>query len=235
MNIDIQKGLETFKTFLVSKVAYLEIPTYLYTMVDAHSHTKHIITHCCQLFHKYGIKSVTMTHIAQTLGVSKKTLYNHFPTKANLVSAVTEQDYCDTQVDILKITEEAKDAIDELLTISRYVIQEFGDMNPSLLFDMEKYYPQSWKQHMEFKSGFILESTASNLKRGIEEGLYRTDFNIDVICRLHLAKMEAFFDHGLFPPHKYSFAQVHDEYIHYHIHGLATPKGLKVLDQYDVV
>ena len=202
-------------------------------MISTANQTEMIVEHCCNLFQRYGIKSVTMSDIADELGMSKKTLYAIFPNKADLVLQTKTFKNDIVKTDIQKIKATADNAIDELISISNYIAHEFGDCNPSMLFDMKKYYPQVWAVHEKYKMEFVYNSMTSNMERGIAEGLYREKINKDILTRLYLVRLESFFDHEIFPPTTYSFAEVHGAFINYHIRGIATEKGLKTLTKYE--
>ncbi len=174
-----------------------------------------------------------MSDIAASLGMSKKTLYTHFPHKEDLVVNSKKLKNKEVSEALSSIRENAKNAIDELITISNYIAHEFGDTNPSMLFDMQKYYPRAWRVHEAFKADFIYNNMISNMDRGIAEGLYRTNFNKDILTRLYLIRLESFFDHEVFPPQTHGFAKVHREFINYHIRGIATPQGIKTLEKYE--
>jgi len=204
-------------------------------MIEVLTKPNQITKHCCDTFHKYGIKSVTMDDIARELGFSKKTLYAHFPNKASLVAATIKQENEEVHTEMNEIIASTKHAIDEVFAVSNYIAHKFGDCNPAMLSDMQKYYPAAWRLHEQFKFEVAYESVVNNMKRGVKEGLYRNSFNQDIITKLYLVKLESFFNHDLFPPSTYTFAGVHKEFIIYHIRGMATTKGLKILEQYEKV
>ena len=123
-----------------------------------------------------------MDDIARHLSVSKKTLYQHFTDKEEIVTQVC-QTHLDRSTDQMNgIREDAENAIDELAKISVCVKQNMSDTNPSLLFDLQKYHPKAWAVWMEHKHKRIYESVVRNLKQGIEDGHYRTEINTEIIA-----------------------------------------------------
>jgi hypothetical protein len=70
---------------------------------------------------------------------------------------------------------------------------------------------------------------SENMEKGIREGLYRPDLNIDVIARIYISRFDVTFDGELFPQDKYRFEDVIWEMFRYHIRGIASDKGVKYL------
>jgi len=182
------------------------------------------------LFMKYGIKSITMDDLARQLGISKKTIYQYFENKKDLVNKVMvahmEREMEDTGV----IVQNADNAIDEMLKIARYVIAQLRKLSPTALYDIKKYYRKEWALFEQFNATYIFQCILTNLERGQKEGLYRTDLNKDIIAKLYVGKTNIVVDEDLFPLAEYKRDELYNEFIHYHIRGIASPKGLEVFE-----
>lgn len=185
---------------------------------------------CLQLFMEFGVKSITMQDISKTLNLSKKALYELFSNKQELVDEVISYDFDYVTTNLNEIAVTSSNAIDELLQVSEFIVKRFGQCNPCLMFDLQKYYASSWAIFMQRKMAFINTHILANLTRGDKEGLYRTDFNKEIIARIYFTKMDMFFDETLFPQHEFNFAMLHSEYIIYHLRGIASKKGHDILD-----
>ncbi|MFZ5552966.1 MAG: TetR/AcrR family transcriptional regulator [Bacteroidota bacterium] len=181
------------------------------------------------IFMRYGIKSVTMDDIARELKISKKTLYQFVVDKPELVSKVMQfKCNCD-QTDVTDIIKKSKNAVDELLNVTQYFGKIIREIHPSIHYDLEKYYPEAWQVFDQHKKGFVLNCITTNLKRGIKEGLYRDNLNVDIIARIFVARIDMVFDSEIFPPSQFNFGEVHLELMRYHIRGIASEKGIKYL------
>jgi TetR/AcrR family transcriptional regulator, cholesterol catabolism regulator len=184
------------------------------------------------LFFKYGIKSVTMDDIARELTISKKTLYQFFENKADILQSIAHMNKARDIEMIGKITVASKDAIDEMLHTAKYVTHELSQItSQTALYDMQKYYPEIWVLFREFQQEFIYEHIKGNVTRGIEEGLYRPNIDADIIAKLYVHKTDCVIDEDMFPSKKYDKVKLFKEYFTYHIHGIATTKGLKLLEK----
>jgi len=140
-----------------------------------------------ELFMRYGFRSVTMDEIAGQTGISKKTLYQFFEDKDALVEAVmrSELDYMQTQC--TKQMKEAENAIEEIFLDMDAMEVVMDAMNPQIVFDLEKFYPKTFEKFKKHKNNFLLDIIKKNLERGIDEEVYRNDFDIEIIARFRLA------------------------------------------------
>jgi AcrR family transcriptional regulator len=185
-----------------------------------------------ELFMKYGVRSISMDDIARHLSVSKKTLYQHFTDKEEIVTQVC-QTHLDRSTDQMNgIREDAENAIDELSKISVCVKQNMSDMNPSLLFDLQKYHPKAWAVWMEHKHKHIYESVVRNLKQGIEDGHFRAEINTEIIAVTRMVLLESVFDDRIFPKDKFNLIEVHSEIFDHFVYGICTEKGRKLYQKY---
>ncbi len=97
-----------------------------------------------QLFFRYGVKSITMDEIATHLGISKKTIYQFYKDKKDLVYKVVEARIQKQQSEIDEIAEVAIDPVHEVLLTSDWLKNVFQNMNPFLLMEVQKYYPRAY-------------------------------------------------------------------------------------------
>lgn len=181
---------------------------------------------------KLGIRSVSMDDIASHLGMSKKTIYQLFADKDELVDNVIEADIQKIETDFTVCCELSADAIDEIFKTMEMVVLQFRNMNPMVLFDLHKYHYRSYEKFMKYKNTFLLEIINKNLKKGVNEGLYRQDIKIDILSRFRLESMMLAFNMESFPPDKYNILEVTLEIIEHFLYGLATEKGYQLIVQY---
>lgn len=184
------------------------------------------------MFMRLGIKSVSMDDIAREMGVSKKTIYAVVDNKEGLVEMVIADDACK---DIEVITANhlaARDAIDEFLRNSRYFIRQMREISPAAMRDLQKYYPNVWKDQVKAHHQEFQHSVAVNLERGMEEGLYRNDLDSDIIARLYVASMMSIIDRAVFPATDRPLIDIISEHARYHFHGITNQFGRERLELY---
>jgi AcrR family transcriptional regulator len=191
-----------------------------------------ITTRAAALFLRNGIKSVSMDDIAADLGMSKKTLYKTFTNKDEIVLGVISTHLCQAQGECAHFADSATDAVREMLDISAWADREFSNIHPSIFHDLRKYYPTAWTLFSEHKSTFILDQIKKNLRRGIAEGLFRADLDVEVLARLNLAQIELAFDSDLYPPTQFAPARVNKVFDEHFLLGVATLKGHRLFNKY---
>lgn len=182
------------------------------------------------LFHKYGIRSISMDEIAREMNMSKKTLYQYFEDKDDIVNQTTAQHISREKLEFDEVFDDSEDAIDELLKITVCFRKNLTGLNPSLLFDLQKYHPKSWAQWLEFKFDFIKNSVVRNIERGKEEGYFRSNLDAEILATLRVEQVEMSFDEKIFSPKKFNFSVVQMMLLDHFIHGLLTPKGQEIYD-----
>ncbi len=186
-----------------------------------------------ELFMQYGIRSVSMDDIANSLGMSKKTVYQYYADKDELVDAVVDGHINDIQHDCVQCREEAKDAVHEIFITMERIMEEFSNMNPMVLYDLEKFHFKSYQRFRDHKDKFLAQMIRNNIEWGIRDELYRPEMNIDVMCKFRLESMMIPFNVALFPPGKYNLAQLSEEIIQHFVYGMATIKGHKLIQKYN--
>lgn len=185
-----------------------------------------------ELFMKYGLRSVSMDDIARHLGVSKKTIYQHFADKDEVVESVAKAHMEMQREQFEKIAATSKNAVEEMVKISFCLKENLKNINPSVLFDMQKYHPASWNEWLKFKHKFIRENIIRSMKKGIEDGYFRDDFNMEILATMRLEQVQMAFDNAVFPRDRFNLTEVQAQLFDHFIYGLFTDKGKKLYHKY---
>jgi AcrR family transcriptional regulator len=172
-----------------------------------------------------------MDDVARELGISKKTLYECIEDKSELVKHVMEMVYRYHGDKLNEITTRGLNAIEELFEVNRYMTQMVKEQNPTLGYDMQKYYPELHKFLMEEQRRRMHDAIRQNLTKGITEGLYRKEMNVDIISKLHMTRMEYRYRQDSFQLNSIDSQDVMREIFIYHLHGIANAKGIKILNE----
>ncbi|MBL0133000.1 MAG: TetR/AcrR family transcriptional regulator [Chitinophagaceae bacterium] len=191
-----------------------------------------ILVKAGEMFMRYGIRSVSMDDIAAQLGMSKKTIYQFFGDKDELVDAVMEVEIGRMQEDCSMCSFSARDAVDEIFLTMEQIQDQMQNMNQMVVYDLEKFHHKTYIKFREHKDNYLYKIIADNLVRGMNEGLYRPELNINIIARFRLESMMMAFNIDLFPTKKFSLVEVTSELIEHYVFGLATNKGHKLIEKY---
>lgn len=185
-----------------------------------------------ELFNRYGIRSVSMDDIAAPLGMSKKTLYQYYADKDELVNAVFNGVMDHNKQECNVCASKGENAIHEVFLSFDMLEGMLTDMNPSILFDMQKYHPSAFKKFEDYRNNFLYTLISHNIQRGIKEELYREDLDVDIMTRFRLYSIMLSFDTNVFPANKTKLVYIEQQLLEHFLWGLATPKGQKLITKY---
>jgi AcrR family transcriptional regulator len=227
MIVDIQgnEGAKLIKKLLNQKKFLMFTPSFMTTSIQEIN----LIERVLALFMRFGIKSITMDDVAADLGISKKTLYQMVESKDDLVVKVLQYHISREKSRCLSLIQDAPNAIDEIFILLENNTQELAQMKSNVVNDVQKYHHQAWAMIRQFQHDFVLNVVKENLLRGRAEELYRDDFDVDIIARLHLASSFTLFDPQLFPDESVPKHVLFREYMMHYLHGIVSPKGLTYL------
>lgn len=188
------------------------------------SKEKGIITQAAEIFSRYGIKSITMDELARQIGISKKTLYQYFTDKNDLVEksldAITAQNQC-----LMNNIDKSLNAIEEMVEVYRYVNELIRSHNPVLDFDLQRYYPQIFKKIRETHRAHTYTMLLENLKKGKAEAYYRADIDDEILAKLSLLRIEYFMHSDLITAEELHSNKFFTEVFKYHLFGIISKKG----------
>lgn len=190
-----------------------------------------ILDKASDLFLSYGFKSVTMDELAESLGMSKKTIYAHFDNKSKLVEAATFHVFDKICSGIQSIVDEDRNPIEELFAIKTYAIKNLKDEKSSPQHQLQKYYPKIYRKLVERQYEFMREFVVCNLKKGIELGLFRQELDVSFISRLYFMGMVGIKNTELFPRAAGNMDELITDYLDYHLRAIVTPRGLEMLKE----
>ena len=189
-----------------------------------------IIDDSLNLFFTNGVKNVSMDDISRSIGISKKTLYQHFDNKTGLLKSIIESFIHDQDEEIFSILNEEIDVIEKILRIYSKILSHFKSCNPSFVFGLKKYYPEIFGLFIKFKEDQLLSVVTQLLKQGKNEGVFRNDINENLIYELHVSRINSIISGSLLPD-RYIGDPVFFEVLKTSLRGITTLKGHKILDK----
>lgn len=173
-----------------------------------------------------------MDDIAGSAGVSKKTIYQHYKDKTTIVSQVVISHFKLHRKLLMEATARTENCIEELYEMSKCLKQQTESVNPAVIYDLERFYPKAFADFEDFKKKFILDMIRTSLIRGIEEGYFRADLDVEIIAVLRMAEVQLSFDPNLYPREKFDFQKVHIQLFRHFALGLLTDNGRVLFKHY---
>jgi AcrR family transcriptional regulator len=179
-----------------------------------------------------GLRQVTMDDLANQLGISKKTIYQYYKDKDALVKAVVNLELKEHALTCKDCKSKAENAIHEMFLLMENMKAMTQTMNPNSMMELEKYFSNAFDMIKNHKDEFLFSLIKQNLMKGIEEGCYRKDLDIDIISKFRLETVFIPFNLHLFPLSKFNSLEVHTQLMEHFVYGLMTIKGHELMDRY---
>jgi AcrR family transcriptional regulator len=193
---------------------------------------KQILQAAEELFFHYGIKTITMDDIAKHLGISKRTIYENFATKDEVVSSLMNN-HLEHMVETCRARfAGSSNAIEEIILMMQNMREMFSRMNPHILFDLKKFHPKVWKRFKDFKNDFLLKSITDNIERGKTEGIYRKNIDVAVLARMRIEQVEMVWNPEIFPFPTFDLKEVQLSILEHFLYGITNIKGHKMVEKY---
>jgi AcrR family transcriptional regulator len=190
---------------------------------------ENIIEASHDLFMRFGIKSVTMDDIAKHMSISKKTIYQYFRDKNDLVLMVTKSHLEREKKEIEIIKEQTSNAVETLIEESLCLRKNITDMNPSVLFDLKKHHKEAWELYLQSKETVYIKSLMQTLERGIAEGYFRPEIDPEILAVLRVEQIQMSLESLIYPRSRFEFKQVQLQLFDHFLNGLVAEKGRRLL------
>jgi AcrR family transcriptional regulator len=185
-----------------------------------------------ELFFTYGLKSVSMDDLAKQAGVSKKTIYQAVADKQELVSKVVDELLQCHNGAVKSSSQQAENAISELISFSCLPFDTLASININFFYELEKFFPTEWKKLLEYRKQHMLPTIIQNLKRGIAEGIYREDLDIDFTAAIRMQQISTALNPTSFSDRRMDPRQLFKELTLFYLHSITTTKGKHLINKY---
>jgi len=185
-----------------------------------------ILERTVELFYEFGIRNLNMDDISRSLGISKKTLYQYVKSKEDLIEKLFYYDELKWNIEMAKMKINELNAIEILLQVSLKVFEEMGRINPKLVFELKKYYEAIYQQFMITKQNHIFTQISKNIEKGITEGLYRDDINVDMVAGLYVRNVVMARNKDSCFSENITIEQLFEVMFENHIRAISTPEGI---------
>ncbi len=191
-----------------------------------------ILSVAVESFRQYGFKTITMDDIARKAGISKKTLYQHFSSKPEVVVAALQWHHEHMDELLTSLMNDAENAVEGMVRVNAVLIQMFRQINPMAMLELERFFPDAYRQFREKLMKKDIATIRDNIIRGMEEGLYRLGMDADLLARYRVESCLV-----LFQPNSLTGQSNHPHLVSQAImenflYGLMTPKGEKLYQKY---
>ena len=187
-----------------------------------------ILDSAIALFHERGVKAVKMDDIANCLSICKRTLYEIYDNKEDLLFECVKTSFEHSEKELHDSVENADNVMDILLRIYRLKMNLLRKTHPSFYCELEKY--PKILEYFEKQDGKRRAQQMDFIKRGIREGYFRNDVNYDLI--LDLFDVSNRYIISNYNSLNYSMEQLSYNLVFVFLRGFCTLRGVEILDKF---
>lgn len=156
-----------------------------------------ILQRSMDMFQRYGLRAMTMDDVCRELSMSKKTLYQYFSNKADLVDQSVRFVFCSHQETMNRIGAEHDNAIDRMVNRYAFLMRMIESHGPNMMFPLKKYYPKTFEWLFAQRQQTMMAALVQTLKDGQAQRLFREDLNVELVARIHFTTMVGLADSDL--------------------------------------
>jgi hypothetical protein len=164
--------------------------------------------------------------------MSKKTIYQFFKDKNELVTSLVKKKLKDDENQINDIISKSENVIEEMINMMKCSEDVFSRINPIVMHDMQKYHPEAWAEFQKFKAEILISTLEELLTKGMKQGYIRTDIDVRIIARMRVSQIELGFNTEIFPVAEFNTWKVQIQFLDHFNYGICTLKGYKLLNHY---
>lgn len=176
-------------------------------------------------FSRFGVRTVTMEDLARIAGVSKKTIYQEFADKKELINETFKNILEEDRKKMAFIVESGDGVIEHLVKTSKMMRERLQNMNPLAILEIQKYFPESWKMFEDFKANVIMIDLMNVIQLGKELGYFRAEIDSEILAKARVNQITSCFDPANFTDTNYNLAEEQMVLMDHFLHGIFTEKG----------
>lgn len=184
-----------------------------------------ILEAATEQFARFGVRTITMEDLARKVGISKKTIYQEFEDKKDLVKAVFARILEEDRQRLAFIAEQGDGVIEHLVQTSKMMRERLTSINPLVILEVQKYFPEAWKIFESFKEDTIQSDLVKVLEKGKELGYFRKEIDSKILAKVRITQITSAFDPRSFADVEYNLVEEQMVILDHFLHGIFTEKG----------
>jgi len=175
-----------------------------------------------------------MDQIAENLGISKRTIYEIFGTKDDLLNACIDYGMKEDEKVSKEIMKNSANIIEAFLTHIKKNIDTMNSISPLFMLDAMKFHSKVFKNKMKEREMSAYNHIIDFIKTGKADGYFKPQINEDIVSKLIIEQFKIIGNDKLFPPNKSSKSEIFENIAVNFLRGIATINGVKIIDDFDI-
>ena len=189
-----------------------------------------IIQSCLQILLTQGVR-VSMDDIAKELSMSKRTLYEIFENKNELIYKCISLFAKELKNKMEHyLSENNSNVIEELFPLFNYDIYNMMKKNDYFFRDIKKYYPEIFDKIIINHKELYMSHISKIISKGVGQGFFKKEINVDIVKAFLFFLITSPKEEDNEMHRKYSFTSIFENTILCYVRGISTPKGQQLID-----
>jgi AcrR family transcriptional regulator len=185
-----------------------------------------------EFFYKNGVREIDETELFSSLGITPNAFFATYRNKDEFLLEAIRHDRAQQEVMHRKFHETSANAVQEIMSVLKFGADTIRRIQTVFITDVMNYYPQLMKEGDEYSQNYTAKLYSSIIKRGIREGLFLEEINLEIVSRVILANAYVWLNYKTFPPHIYPPGEVLRNIYLFYFRGLCTEEGMRTMDNY---
>lgn len=186
-----------------------------------------VIEHARERFFAAGFSKVTMDELSQDLGISKKTMYQYFASKDDLLNAVIDWQVKEIGSNVKNISDSPDDFITKLYLMWTAVGRMACRVSKQMLDDVRRHRPDLWKRIEEMRKQIIQDSMGRMVDEGVRRDLVRSDVNKEVMILMYISSVQGVVNPDILTNNSFSTEEALKTILRVFLDGILTESARK--------
>ncbi|MFA5834899.1 MAG: TetR/AcrR family transcriptional regulator [Bacteroidota bacterium] len=177
-------------------------------------------------FFANGFSKTTMEEFAQSMGMSKKTIYKFFPGKDEIVKEITREKLktIHHQCECIRL-DNSVEFIDRIRKTINFITSEMQQMKPQFYLDVQRTMPELWKEVDNFRNDKVMNDFGLMVKQGVDLGIFRSDVNVQVFVLMYATAMRTIINPEVLSHLPINLSQAYQAAVTVFFEGMMTDEG----------
>ncbi|MCK9311722.1 MAG: TetR/AcrR family transcriptional regulator [Bacteroidales bacterium] len=186
------------------------------------------IDQAISVFKQEGLR-LSLDEIADKMGIVKKTLYNHFESKDDLLRECIQSLITELRNEIEVMNDDRFNAVEGMRKGFEEMSKFFYALSPVFFHDIKKLYPEIAMAEHHASIELFRDKIVENLNKGIKDQSYRQDMDVVLMSQYFIYSVFGFFINRVINSNEFSARNYFPTVLEYNLRALVSEKGLKLL------
>lgn len=191
---------------------------------------QHIQDLAFQLFRIHGIKSVTMDDIAREAGVSKKTIYQNYENKEDLIISALKEKFEENKVIVDEVLNSDKNPVEKIISLYDFTLKSIHSYSLAFFWGIKKYHPNAQAMCTDYLRDLIFNKISKLLEEAQQQKVIRQDIDVPLVSKIYFWGLQEFTDGAFADQMTKGFDTFFRHFILNNVRGMLTDEYMGIVE-----